>query len=223
VTERLDSAGQAVYPKRFPVRTGRFHIHTLAEELELVTGLNQATGRSVGVYPEIKRPSWHRNEGVDVSAGVLRTLGDFGYAEPEDPVFVQCFDADEVIRLRHELGCRMRLVQLIGENSWGETTTDYDHLRTPEMLGELSETADAIGPWLRQLYDIDAVSGRPVSTGLVEQAHAAGLLVHPYTFRADDLPQGFRCFEDAVRYFVDELGVDGLFTDFPDRVHRFRH
>jgi glycerophosphoryl diester phosphodiesterase len=188
----------------------------------LIKGLNQATGRLVGIYPEIKRPAWHREEGVDVSAGVLETLADFGYENADDAVFVQCFDAEEVLRLRHDLGCRMRLVQLIGENSWGEAATDYDQMRTPEMFAELSETADAIGPWLHQLYDIDGTSGRPVSTGIVDQAHEAGLLVHPYTFRADELPPGFRCFEDTVRFFVDKLGVDGLFTDFPDRVHRFR-
>ena len=222
VTERLDHKGQAVYPKRFPVWTGRFHIHTLGEELELVAGLNRATGRSVGVYPEIKRPAWHREEGVDVSTGLLRTLADFGYERAEDPVFVQCFDWAEVQRIRHELGCRMRLVQLIGENTWDEADTDFEQMKSANMLGKLAETADAIGPWLRQLYDIDATSGKPVSTGIVEQAHSAGLMVHPYTFRADDLPAGFQCFEDAVRFFVDELGVDGLFTDFPDRVHRFR-
>jgi glycerophosphoryl diester phosphodiesterase len=222
VTERLDPDGQAVYPKRFPVRTGRFHIHTLAEELELVAGLNRATGRSVGIYPEVKRPAWHREEGVDLSIHMLRVLAEFGYSAAEDPVFVQCFDALEIQRLRHELDCRMRLVQLIGDNSWGEAETDYDQLRTAESLGKLSETADAIGPWLRHLYEIDATSGKPVSTGLVERAHEAGLQVHPFTFRADDLPPGFRCFEDTVRYFVEELGIDGLFTDFPDRVHRYR-
>jgi glycerophosphoryl diester phosphodiesterase len=147
------------------------------------------------VYPEIKRPAWHHAEGVDVSAGVLQTLADFGYTDAADPVFVQCFDAGEVARLRHDLGCRMRLVQLIGDNSWGESDTDYDELRSAERLETLSRTVDAIGPWLRQLYTVDKGSGSPVSTGLVETAHEAGLLVHPYTFRSDDIPDGFRCFE----------------------------
>jgi glycerophosphoryl diester phosphodiesterase len=222
VTERLDAGGDAVYPKRFPVRTGRFGIHTLSEELELVAGLNRATGRSVGIYPEIKRPAWHREEGVDLSILMLGVLEEYGYEQADDPVYVQCFDAAEVLRLRRDLGCRMRLVQLIGDNSWQESETDYDQLRTADALQELSGSADAIGPWLHQLYTTEAESGKPVSTGLVEQAHAAGLLVHPYTFRADELPNGFVCFEDTVRFFVDELGIDGLFTDFPDRVHRFR-
>ena len=53
---------------------------------------------------------------------------------------------------------------------------------------------------------------------LVQMAHEAKLLVHPYTFRADDLPAGFSSFEELVRYFIVEIGVDGLFTDFPDQV-----
>jgi glycerophosphoryl diester phosphodiesterase len=49
-------------------------------------------------------------------------------------------------------------------------------------------------------------------------AHALGLLVHPYTFRADALPTGFTTFAGLVSTFIDDLGVDGLFTDFPDLV-----
>ena len=112
----------------------------------------------------------------------------------------------------------MRLVQLIGETSWGEAATDYDTLRTESGLAELARTADAIGPWVCQLYSQGPDGTEPRSTGLVEQAHRAGLLVHPFTFRADDLAPGFDSFTEMVRYFCDDLGVDGLFTDFPDRV-----
>lgn len=218
VTERLDEAGNAVYPGRYPARSGYFVVNTLGEELEFVQGLIRSTGRSVGVYPEIKRPAWHREEGIDLGAAMLEVLAAYGYEGPDDPVFVQCFDAAELRRLREELGCRMRLVQLIGENSWGEAATDYDALRTERGLAELARTADAIGPWVCQLYSKGPDGTELRSTGLVEQAHRAGLLVHPFTFRADDLAPGFDGFTDMVRYFCVDLGVDGLFTDFPDRV-----
>jgi glycerophosphoryl diester phosphodiesterase len=221
VTERLDSNGQAVFPGRFPARTGRFRIHTLAEELTLVAGLNQATGKTTGVYPEIKQPHWHRQEGFDISVAVLQVLAEHGYKDADDPIFLQCFDAGELRRVRNELDCRLRLVQLIGENSWAETETDYDYLKSNPGLAELAETVDGIGPWVEQLYTVDPVAGKPASTGLTESAHQSGLLVHPFTFRADDLPSGFRCFEDMVRFFTGELGVDGLFSDFPDRVYRY--
>jgi glycerophosphoryl diester phosphodiesterase len=61
------------------------------------------------------------------------------------------------------------------------------------------------------------IDGRPVSTGLASAAHDAGLLIHPYTFRADQLAPGFDTLEEMIRWFVDELSIDGVFTDFPDR------
>ena len=218
VTERLDDSGVPVYPNRFPPHSGRFGVHTLAEELELVTGLNRATGGSAGIYPEIKRPAWHREQGIDLAPAMLEVLAANGYQGPDDPVFVQCFDANEVVRLREELGCRMRLVQLIGDNSWGEAATDYDALCSDTGLADLARIADAIGPWVNKLYTPGARGNPPRSSGLTERAHKAGLLVHPYTFRADDLAPGFASFEDMVRYFCTQLGVDGLFTDFPDRI-----
>ena len=218
VTERLDAHGRPVYPGRFPPHRSRFGIHTLAEELEFVHGLNRATGGSTGVYPEIKRPAWHREQGIDLGAAMLAVLAAHGYEAPGDPVFVQCFDASEVRRLREDLGCGLRLVQLVGDNSWGEADTDYDALCTDQGLAALARTADAIGPWVNRLYEPGEDGGPPRSSGLTEAAHRAGLLVHPYTFRADDLAPGFRNFTDMVRYFCDDLGVDGLFTDFPDRV-----
>lgn len=217
VTERVTESGQPVYPGRFPVRSGYFRIHTLAEELAFVAGLNRATGRDVGVYPEIKRPAWHRKHGIDLSTAVLDQLAASGYAGRNANVFLQCFDAGELLRIRHELACDLPLVQLIGENDWGEASTDFDVLRTTGGLRELAGTVDAIGPWLQQLYMMDAVTGRPAATGLVEFAHDAGLLVHPYTFRADALPDGFASFVSLVTFAVRDLGVDGLFTDFPDR------
>ena len=220
VTERVDEEGLPVYPRRFPPHRGRFGVHTLADELALVTGLNHATGGKTGVYPEIKRPAWHREEGIDIAAAMLDVLAAHGYEGRDDPIFVQCFDAAELLRLRHDMGCRMRLVQLIGENSWGEAATDYDRLLTAAGLAGLAQTVDAIGPWVNQLYTAGARGAGPSSSGLTEAAHRSGLLVHPYTFRADDLAPGFACFEDMVRFFCIDLGVDGVFTDFPDRVGR---
>jgi glycerophosphoryl diester phosphodiesterase len=220
VTERLDEAGRPVYPKRFPPGSSRFGVHTLAEELAFVHGLNDATGGTTGVYPEIKRPAWHREEGIDLAASLLDVLAAHGYEGPDDPVFVQCFDGEEVRRLRGELGCRMRLVQLIGDNSWGEAATDFDRLCSETGLADLAQAADAIGPWVNRLYTGGEGGEKPRSTGLVERAHNAGLLVHPFTFRADDLAPGFDRFGDMVRYFCTDLGVDGLFTDFPDRVRQ---
>ena len=214
MSERFDADGHAVYPDRFPPHTGHFRIHTFAEELAFLQAMNDSTGCEVGCYPEIKRPAWHQDNGVDITPEVLRILERFDYAGPDDHVFVQCFDADELVRIRHELECGLCLVQLIGDNSWGEGPTNFDALRTPEGLSTLAKTVDAIGPWLPQLYRIEA--GGAVPTALTSDAHDAGLKVHPYTFRRDELPDGFESFADLLEFSLGTLGIDGMFTDFAD-------
>ena len=221
VHERRDADGvSAVFPHRFPTGKGRFSVATLQEEIEMITGLNTATGGAVGIYPEIKSPAWHRQEGVDVGRALLELLDDSGYSMRHDRVFVQCFDMAEVQRLRTELGTELKLVQLLGENHWGESDTDYDYLKSAAGLAQVATVADGIGPWIGQLYTGAEIDGHPVSTGLVSAAHKAGLTVHPYTFRADALGPGFESFPEMIRWFVETLAIDGLFTDFPDRARR---
>lgn len=219
--ERMHADGTAVYPGRYPAQSGDFGINTLAEELALVQRLNAEHDRSAGVYPEIKRPAWHKAEGIDIAPLMLRTLAEFGYEHHLDQVYVQCFDDSEVRRLKTELSCPYKLVQLIGDNTWLEAATDYDAMRTDAGLREVADNADGIGPHIGHLIEPGADSV-PVSTGLVEMAHAAGLVVHPYTFRVDELPAGFASFNDLVMFCVSELGIDGLFTDFPDKVVELR-
>lgn len=213
-----DTAGrEPVFPGRFPPGQGRFRIATLADELAMIDGLNRSTERQVGIYPEIKRPAWHRAEGVDSAALLLDALARHGYDDADAPAWVQCFDPDELLRVRRELGCRLRLVQLIGQNDWGESAADYEAMQTAEGLAVVAGYADAVGPWLRQLYRLDPVDGSALSSGFVDRAHAAGLAVHPFTFRVDSLEPGFDDFDAMVRWFSESLGIDGLFTDFPDR------
>lgn len=213
VTERRDpKTGEAAFPGRFPIGQARFFVPTLAEELQLIQGMDTATGRETCVYPEIKAPAFHRAEGLDVSAATLAVLRDHGYADKSDPVWLQTFDLEELKRLRGELGWEGRLVQLLGENRWGIAPgTDYDHLKTPEGLAEIATVADGIGPWLKQV-----VTGAGV-TPLVADAQAAGLAVHAYTLRADALPPGVADLPALVRLLVVDAGVDGLFTDHPGR------
>ena len=221
VHERTGPEGSPVYPGRYEDSGEVFRIQTFAEELEFIRSLEAANGRRVGIYPEIKRPEWHRDEGVDITPEFLKTLADYGYQTHSDPVYVQCFDAAELRRIRHTLGCRMKLIQLIAEDSWRESTTRYAVLRTQKGLDRLARTVDGIGPWLRRAYRLRKRDGRISASGLVERAHKAGLAVHPYTFRVDELPDGFTSYDALLAFFVDELAIDGLFTDFPDRVLQF--
>jgi glycerophosphoryl diester phosphodiesterase len=217
VWERRKADGKTpVFPRRFPTGQGNFRVPTLQEEITLVQGLNHSTGRNIGIYPEIKSPAWHKTENVDLSALVLQVLHEYGYKNRADSVFLQCFDATEVRRIREDLGCELKMVQLIGENSWGESDTDYEPLKTAAGLARLAETVEGVGPWIGHLIRMADIDGHPVSTGFVSAAHAAGLQVHPYTFRADELAPGFESLQEMVRWFADELKIDGLFTDFTD-------
>jgi glycerophosphoryl diester phosphodiesterase len=217
VHERFDDAAMPVYPGRFKSSGEEFRIHTFSEELAFIAQLQTNVGRTVGVYPEIKRPEWHRNEGVDITPLFLDVLKEHGYNSHTDPVYVQCFDEQELIRIREHLNCNFKLIQLIGENNWGEASTDYDELRSTRGLKRVSKTVDGIGPWVNHLYRQGA-NGRIEDSGLVSRAHDEGLAVHPYTFRCDDLPAGFESFAELLDFVIDELCIDGLFTDFPDRV-----
>jgi glycerophosphoryl diester phosphodiesterase len=202
-TERFsEKTGRQVYPKRFPKGVSSFQIATLEEELLLIGGLNKSTGRVAGIYPEIKQPKWHRSEGHDISAIVLPILKKHGYATKSDPCFLQCFELEEVKRIRQELGWQGRLVFLMGSFKKGEKVETER-----ATLADVATVADGIGP-----------SISPDIARLAAEAHEAGLLVHPYTLRTDALPEWTKSTDDLLHTLFDEAKVDGLFTDFPDVV-----
>ncbi len=219
--ERTNEKGERVYPGRFPSAGEDFRVHSLERELRLVADLCERGTRPVGIYPEIKAPAWHQREGVDITQLVLEELARFGYEEHADACYLQCFDEREVRRIRHDLGCRLKLVQLIGEDDWEVEDTNYGALRTKRGLRKLAKTVDGIGPWVRQLYRHRKRDGRVSDKELVRRAHDAGLVVHPFTFRSDELPPGFRKFNDLLEFMIEELSIDGLFTDFPDEVQSY--
>ena len=211
VTERRRETG-LVYPNRFRDRRHRFRLMTLEEELALISELNRMTGRRVGIYPEIKRPDWHHEHGLDLGRTLLDCLEKNGYGE-SDPVFVQCFDHGELRRLRQELKTQLPLVQLLGDGP------EHDLLVAgPDELRQLAKVVNAIGPSHQRLWEGDGAA-RP---NLTAEAQRAGLQVHPYTFRKDDLPAYVTDLESMLRLFFDYIGVDGLFCDFPDVAVRVR-
>lgn len=212
VTERIDlETKSAVYPKRFPEGVSHFQVPTLAEEIELIQGLNRSTGRKVGIYTEIKSPAWHREQGKDISKIVLTVLNRYGYYDKSDNAYLQCFESSENKRIRYDLDCGLKLIQLIsGDDS------DSDVLKTPPGLKELSTYVDGIGPSMSLIVKGLDKDGKLIFTTLVEDAHKAGLEVHPYTFRADALPEYVKTFDELLRIFLVDAKIDGIFTDFPD-------
>ncbi len=218
---RLDD-GRPRYPRRFPNGARLFRIHSLADELALIRGLNRSNHRATGVYVEIKAPQWHARHGLDVAGEVIAKLHAAGYHDATDRVFIQCFDAPTLRRIRAGAVTRIPLIQLIGENRWWpDSRTDYDRLRTPAGLREVATYAAGVGPWYRQILLGKTAAGAPRFSSLVADARAAGLRVHPYTLRADALPDFVSGFDELLGYLLREQRVDGVFTDHPDRVRAF--
>ena len=222
VNERVDSkTGKAVYPNRFPVGRSSFQIPTLEEELQLIEGLNKTRGRTIGIYPEIKQPGWHREQGHDISRMVLPVLRRYGYRTKQDSCWVQCFEVEEVRRIRTELGWEGRLVLLLaGAGRKNPDGGEGEPWFTPTGMVELAKFADGIGPALGAIVTGKSRADRKV-TDLVKNAHAAKLVVHPYTLRADDLPKLAESMDDAHELLFGEAGIDGLFTDFTDLTVRW--
>ena len=215
VIERVDrDTRELTFPARFPNlhRELVFRVPTLAEIIELVQGMNVATGRDVGIYPETKSSAWHAEQGYDFEAIVLEVLAAYGYTTPEDNVIVQSFEPESLLRLR-ELGTELTLVQLIGGGA------AFDPMVAAEGLDFIATYAQGIGPSMFRIIDGD---GNWVNDNvLVREAQARGLVVHPYTMRADRLPGYVETFDELLELFLFEAGVDGVFTDHPDLVIRF--
>jgi glycerophosphoryl diester phosphodiesterase len=212
VTERVrPGTTQAVFPQRFPTDTLGFRVATLTEEIQLIQGLNRSTNRQVGLYPEIKHPAWHRAHGIDLTRLLLETLTTFGYEARNDPVFVQCFDADELRRLRYELACELKLTQLISEDA------EQPRGLTAAGLATISEYADGMGVEYQQLVTppVEGEEGMNASP-LVDRIRNTGLLLHPFTFRRDELPSFADSFEQLLQFFFTDVGVDAIFCDHPD-------
>jgi glycerophosphoryl diester phosphodiesterase len=197
VNERLEH--------RFPRDSAsRFAVPTFEEMIELVAGLNRTTGRVAGVYPELKAPAWHRAAGLPMEEAflaILRRHGLGGAGAP--PIFIQCFEPEPLRELRR-LGSSLPQIFLLDD--------DGAPRLTDAGLADIATFADGIGP-AKVLLEQDA--------SLVERAHRHRLAVHPYTFRADDVPAQYASFENELASFYGKLGVDGLFTDFPDRARRW--
>jgi len=205
-------------PRRFPQdAASRFGVPTFEEMIELVAGLNRTTGRRAGIYPELKEPAFHRAEGLAMEEAFLAIVRRYhlGEGEPRGgatspgassvagaaappAIFVQCFEPGPLRELRR-LGSTLPQIFLLDD--------DPPPRLDDAALDEIAGFANGIGP-SKVLIERDA--------SLVERAHRRGLLVHPYTFRADDVGKGYATFDDELAAFYDRFGVDGLFTDFPD-------
>jgi glycerophosphoryl diester phosphodiesterase len=185
---------------------GQFQIPTFDEVIALAQQLGAARGRDVGIYPETKHPTYFRNLQLPLEEPLLAALGKYGWNRRDAPVFIQSFEQENLRALRTKT--EVRLVQLVSSGA----------MVAGDGVKRIAEYANGLGPEKRLLVPVNTDGSLAPPTDLVPRAHAAGLLVHVWTVRIDKpfLPAGYQGRAEAEFEQLRGLGVDGVFTDFPD-------
>ena len=189
---------------------GQFEVATFDEVIVLAQELGRELRRPIGIYPETKHPTYFRGIGLPLEEKLLAALEAHGWNTREAPVFIQSFESGNLRELRKKT--RVRLIQLVS----GAPAVDAAGLK------DIATYADGIGPEKRLLIPVDAQGNLLPPTDLVQRAHAAGLLVHTWTVRVEKefLPAGYKGRAESEFEQLRGLGVDGIFTDFPDVAKR---
>ena len=216
---------------------GQFPVATLAEIIDFVAAESAAHGRVIGIIPEIKHGTYFRQLGLPMEDALLATLAAHEYTR-RAPLEIQSFEIGNLKYLRGKLAAgdhaNIRLLQLLGDDEQQPYDVaavggklSYAQMMTLAGLREVAAYADAIGPNVRAIIPLQPDGTFAEPTALVRHAHAAGLELHPYTFRPENhfLPKPLwqgsdpHTFNEAgsiaeIRAYLD-AGIDGFFTDAP--------
>lgn len=221
---------------------GMFTVPTLEEVLDLVAQANERRRaaafaghgkplpwKPICVYPETKHPTYFQTIGLPLEEPLVRTLHRYGYHTPDAAVFIQSFETANLRKLRQMT--RVPLVQLISASGrpWdfvvsGDPRT-YADLATPAGLAWIRSYADGVGANTNVMIPLTASGTLGTPTTFVADAHHVGLVVHGWTFRAENVflpnefdvgtdPAAFGNLAGQIRAFLT-LGMDGFFTDHP--------
>ncbi|MEU5916634.1 glycerophosphodiester phosphodiesterase [Streptomyces sp. NPDC047141] len=210
---------------------GRWTVPTFEEVLRWAEDEGRRRGREIWLHVETKHPSYFRSLGLGLEERLAKLLRRYGRHRANSPVFLQSFEPSSIQRLA-KLVDAPGVVLLSGANTrpWdfvqaGDPRTVAD-LVTPEGLRWIATYAQGIGPTLDLVIPKDAAGRLTTPTTLVRDAHAEGLILHPYTHRNENtfLPAEYRrgtdptaygdAFGSLRRYL--ETGIDGIFADNPD-------
>jgi len=220
---------------------GQFEVPTFEEILALVAGVQQQRAvnaqqlglpapKRIGVYPETKHPTYFQGLGLPMEELLVDTLYRHGYKGRDGLAIIQCFEVANLKAMRRMT--ELPIIQLMeGEGgpydfvAKGAKLT-YQDMITRAGLAEVATYATGIGPYKLQVIPRNADDTLGAPTSLIKDAHAAGLKVHAYTFRAENqfLPKDLRSgpephqlgnLEDELKAYLN-AGLDGFFTDHAD-------
>jgi glycerophosphoryl diester phosphodiesterase len=200
---------------------GLYQVPTFAEIVSLVRAKEAETGRTIGLYPELKHPTLLLEQaGIDSVDLMVRELKRFGLDKATSPVFIQIFEVRPLQRLNQLVDTPLILLISSEGGPYDEPALRWTDLMTPTGLAGVARYADGIGPYLGHVIHPD---GTP--TALIAEAHKAGLKVHPWTLRKENgfLPPELRSpggpeAEGNWRQLFGAAiasGADGFFTDNP--------
>ncbi|MFM9975277.1 MAG: glycerophosphodiester phosphodiesterase [Beijerinckiaceae bacterium] len=252
---RILRARQAM-KERDQSNNGKFYIPTFPEIIALAKSESIRLGRTIGVYPETKHPTFHNAIGLPLEPSLVGALNAAGWTTKDAPVFIQSFEVSNLKFLRRLTN--VRLVQLVDAddvdaNGGMVLKAPYDKpydfvitgdkrsfadLLTKDGLKQIKTYADGVGPWKPYIMSAKqtlGADGKPVDlnkdgkideqdrvllppSSVVADAHAVGLFVHTWTFRSEPrrLASDYKGDATAEYKAFYQLGVDGLFSDFPD-------
>lgn len=212
---------------------GTFEVPTMQEIIDLAKGMEISEQRRIGICPEIKHGTHFQQLGLAMERPLVEILHRNGYTGPEAPICIQSFEISNLKELKSLTD--LRLTQLYSSRSQVQpydqavqgTTITYGDMATVEGLREVATYAHAVGPDKSYIIPRDENDRLGAPTTFVADAHAAGLKVHPYTFRSENvfLPAEFRSEDSSVAAIGDfegemkafyNAGVDGVFSDQPD-------
>jgi glycerophosphoryl diester phosphodiesterase len=205
---------------------GQFDIPTFEEIIKLVQKQSKLKKRPIGIYPETKHPSYFQSLKLPLEEPLVHLLKKYKF---QSLVFIQSFELENLKKLKKMT--TLPLIYLIDDpelipydHVLSKDPRTYQDMLKVENLKEISKTVSGIGPYKRYIIPADKNNNEAPETTLIKEAHALGLKVHPYTFRSESkyLLSNYKNDPENEYLRFYELGVDGLFTDFPDAAVKAR-
>ena len=210
---------------------GQFVVPTFQAVMDLAKARTLQTGRTIAIYPETKHPSYFKSIKLPLEKRLVDALNANGYRGRSAPVFIQSFEVGNLKEMRQLTD--VRIVQLLSNSGRPEDfrlagdPRTYADIASAAGLREVASYANGIGPDKSMVIPRNAQNNLGTPTALVADAHAAGLIVHPYTFRPEnpflpaDLRRGSAASPSERGDLAAEItvflraGIDGFFTDDP--------
>ncbi|MBJ9720919.1 glycerophosphodiester phosphodiesterase [Acinetobacter calcoaceticus] len=215
-----------------------YSIPTLEQVIELAEANYKKTGKIIGLYIETKHPTYFKNKDLAMEDTLLKTLAKYQYTRDIAPIYLQSFEVSNLKYLKDQLDLHKTLkhaqiIQLYDAKTSrpadfveSGVSKTYGDLATAQSLKDVAKYANGVGPSKNYILNFNN-DGSVQTTSFITDAHAAGLKVHPYTFRPENnfLPQPLKCSDKPAErcptgalkefevYF--KAGVDGVFTDDP--------